>query len=233
MKQLLLSVLIGMAAGALNAAETDAKTEVKNAAKTLGNKTDYSWTAMPKSEGAGANSRSGALEGKTEKDGFTFFSMTVGNNEIEAAFKGSKSAIRIESEWLSSDELDGDRAWVAARLKAYKAPVAEAADLVAKSKELKKSSDGLLEGDLTEEGAKELISGLRQGGQSAEPKATKGSVKFWVKDGLLVKYEYNLQGKIIGRDDQEIELNRTTTVEIKDVGSTKVSVPEQAKKKLS
>ncbi len=29
------------------------------------------------------------------------------------------------------------------------------------------------------------------------------------------------------------EVNRTTTIEIKDVGSTKVSVPEEAAKKLS
>src|SRR6185436_16296866 len=129
---------------------------------TLGDKSDYSWTATPRSEGASANSRQGTLAGKSEKDGFTFFSTTVGNNEIEAAFKGSKSAIKIEAEWVSSDELDGDRAWVAARLKAYKAPVAEATDLVAKAKELKKNADGLVAGELTEQGAKELISGMGQ-----------------------------------------------------------------------
>jgi hypothetical protein len=31
----------------------------------------------------------------------------------------------------------------------------------------------------------------------------------------------------------EIDLDRTTTVEVKDVGTTKVEVPEAAKKKLS
>jgi len=57
-------------------------------------------------------------------------------------------------------------------------------------------------------------------------------VKFWVKDGVLSKYQYNVQGTMnIGGNDREI--NRTTTVEIKDVGTTKLTVPDEAKKKLS
>jgi len=31
----------------------------------------------------------------------------------------------------------------------------------------------------------------------------------------------------------DVDIDRTTTVEIKEVGSTKVDVPEEAKKKLS
>jgi hypothetical protein len=34
-------------------------------------------------------------------------------------------------------------------------------------------------------------------------------------------------------NNNEVKINRTTTVEIKDVGTTKVQVPEEAKKKLS
>jgi hypothetical protein len=37
----------------------------------------------------------------------------------------------------------------------------------------------------------------------------------------------------VGQDATEIEINRTTTVEIKDVGTTTVTVPDEAKKKLS
>ena len=55
---------------------------------------------------------------------------------------------------------------------------------------------------------------------------------FWVKDGELTKYEHNVQGKIVGRDDQEFPINRTTTIEIKDVGKTKLALPDEAKKKL-
>ncbi|MBC8002999.1 MAG: hypothetical protein H7X97_10475 [Opitutaceae bacterium] len=63
------------------------------------------------------------------------------------------------------------------------------------------------------------------------PENAKGSVKFWVKDGSLAKYEYNVQGTM-SFGGNSIEINRTTTVEIKDVGTTKVEVPEEAKKKL-
>ena len=57
-------------------------------------------------------------------------------------------------------------------------------------------------------------------------------MKFWIKDGALTKYEYNVQGKVMGREDQEMSINRTTTIEIKDAGKTKLTLPEDAKKKL-
>ena len=61
----------------------------------------------------------------------------------------------------------------------------------------------------------------------------KGTAKFWTKDGQLAKYEYNVKGTVAGRDGQERDVDRTTTVEIKDVGSTKVEVPAEAKGKVS
>ena len=65
------------------------------------------------------------------------------------------------------------------------------------------------------------------------PEGAKGSAKFWVKDGVLSKYQYNVQGKLtVGEDKREVEINRTTIVEIKDVGNTTVKLPEEAKKKL-
>ena len=60
----------------------------------------------------------------------------------------------------------------------------------------------------------------------------KGSAKFWLKDGALSKYEFKAKGKMTF-NGEEREIDRTTTVEIKDVGSAKVSVPEAAKKKIS
>ena len=58
-------------------------------------------------------------------------------------------------------------------------------------------------------------------------------VKFWLKDGALSKYEFVVKGKIVsGEDKKETELSRTATVEIKDVGTATVSLPDEAKKKL-
>ena len=99
-----------------------------------------------------------------------------------------------------------------------------AAELAAATKELKKDGD-VYSGDLTEEGAKAQF----RIGTVSNPK---GSVKFWLKDGALSKYEYKVKGTVsFNGNDREVD--RTTTVEIKGVGTTRVEVPEDAKKKLS
>jgi hypothetical protein len=189
--------------------------------------------ATPKSEGTSNSAGPGPTEGKTEKEGFTYVTFSIGNNDIGLAFKGDKAAIKRESEWQGSDELDGSSAWIARRLKQFKAPAAEAEDLADKVDELKKGDGGVYSGELTDSGVKELFARSRRREADDAPEGAKGSAKFWVKEGVLSKYQYNLQGKLtVGDDKREVEFNRTTTVEIKDVGSTTVKVPDEAKKKL-
>ena len=86
---------------------------------------------------------------------------------------------------------------------------------------------------MTEAGAKELLSFRRRANSGDGPTITnpKGSVKFWVKDGKLVKYQYHIQGAVsFNGNDRDVD--RTTTVEISDVNTTKISAPDDAKKKL-
>src|SRR5437762_4419705 len=135
--------------------------DVKAAAKKLAGKSNYSWISTPKSE-SGNSPGSGPAEGQTEKDGFTYVTFSVGNNDVELAFKGDKAAIKREGEWAGLEELQGDSAWIARRLKQFKAPVAEAEDLVDKVDGLKKGENGVYTGDLTESGVKELFSRLRR-----------------------------------------------------------------------
>jgi hypothetical protein len=223
---------LALSARCLHAADATPKNDLQTAIKDLGGKSNYTWTSTPKTEGTGVNWRQGPTEGKAEKGGYTYCRLTFNDNAIELAFTGDKGAIKREGEWQSAEELQGDNAWIARRLKAFKAPVAEAEDLLSKAKELKKSEGGLYSAGLSEAGVKELFSRLRRG--ATEPADAKGSVKFWVKDGALVKYEFNVQGKFTtGNDQRDVEIIRTTTVEIKDAGSTQVTVPEDAKKKLS
>jgi hypothetical protein len=234
MKNITWISLAAMMALTLGAAEPDGKTVVKGAAKKLADKDNYSWASTWKQESGDQNFQM-TTEGKTEKAGCTFLALTFGDRSSEVAIKGGKVAVKVEEEWKAADELEGRGAFMARRYQNFKAPAGEAEDLADKAKALKSGADGLFSGDLTELGAKELLSRNRRGGgQAPEPKEAKGSVKFWVKDGALTKYEFNLQGKVaMGQDQDEREVNRTTTVEIKDVGTTKVTVPEEAKKKLS
>jgi hypothetical protein len=216
----------------LVAADSNPKDEITAAAKKLGGASNYSWrttVVVPED----ARFKPGPTEGKTEKDGFTLLTITFGDNETRAVLKGDKgAAINPEGEWRSADEManaEGPGRFMGMMLRNFKAPAAQAADLASFSKELKKDGDTYVS-DLTEEGAKAFLT-LRRGG-NATVTNPKGSVKFWVKDGELTKYEFHVKGTV-NFNGNEFEQDRTTTVVIKDVGATKITVPEEAKKKLT
>jgi len=239
---------LAIATGCLLAAAADLKTEVKDAAKKLADKGNYSWTTTTKSEAAGGGQQPFQMRpmtGKIDKEGCILVTMKrQDDTTFEAVVKGEKVAIKTDEGWQSGEELrqaagggGGRGGFMARGLQNLKPPAVQAADLADKAKELKKAEDGCYGGDLSEDAAKELLRPTRggrggQGGQAPPPPVgAKATVKFWLKDGALVKYEYNVQGKITVRE-QEREVNRTTTVELKDVGTTKFDVPEEAKKKL-
>jgi YD repeat-containing protein len=233
-KKLVFAALGMFSASILLAADGDAKAEVKAAAKKVGS--NYSWTSTPKVEGGGGggNFRPGPTDGQTV-DGYVYLKSSFGDRTMESAAKGEKAAFKGEDSWESVDEQsEGVGQFIARRMKTFKAPAVEAGYLVDKTTSLK-SGDGVISGDLTEEVVKDLLTfgGRRPAADRPAPKDAKGSVKFWVKDGTLTKYEYNVQGKVTGRDDAEVTVNRTTTVEIKDVGTTKLGLSDEAKKKLS
>jgi hypothetical protein len=222
------ALLIGgmtLLTGSLFAA--DSKDDVANAAKKLAEKASYSWkttVVVPES----AQFKPGPTEGKTEKDGFTHITMSFGDNTTQAVMKGEKAAVtNPEGTWQAISELDGNEGpgrFLGRMIRNFKAPAAQAGDLASATKELKKDGDAY-SGELTEAGAKAQF---RFGNASN----AKGSVKFWVKDGVLSKYEFKVQAKV-EFNGNEMDIDRDTTVEIKDIGTTKVEVPEAARKKLS
>jgi hypothetical protein len=236
MKRNMLFSTVALLAGSLLAADSSPKDNVTGAAKKLADKANYSWTttvAVPE----GARFRPGPTEGKTEKDGYTHLKMSFRENSTQAVLKGDKGAVtNPEGAWQSLAELEsseGPGRFMGRFLRDFKAPAAQAGELIAAAKELKKDGDAF-SGDLTEDGARTLLTFRPRGGGGGSPAVTnpKGSVKFWLKDGLLTKYEFKVQGKV-DFNGNEMDVDRTTTVEIKDVGTTKVDVPEEAKKKLS
>jgi hypothetical protein len=235
MKRYILSGTLALLAGSLLAANAAPKDDVTAAAKKLADKDNYSWKQKTENAGGGGFG-GGTSEGKIEKDGYLWLSMTMRDNTIEAVKKGDKGAIKTADGWQSlSEATSGDRGpamFLARRLENYKAPAAQAEELAGKVTDLKQDGD-VYSGDLTEEGAKsQLTFGGRGGGNGPEISGAKGSVKFWVKDGLLTKYEIKVQGKVsFNGNDRDVD--RTTTIEIKDIGSTKIEVPDDAKKKLS
>lgn len=231
----LLTLSFSLCAVAAWAAE-DARATVKAGAAALAGKANYSWTATTKMEGTSqnANFRLGPTEGKTDKNGWSYTAASFNDNKIESMYKGATGAIKREDEWQTPEDLEGDDrgAWMARRLKTFKTPAAEAEDLAGHAKALQAGDGGLYSGDLTEEGAKALLSRSgRRGG--SEPTGVKGSARFWIKDGVLTKFEYQVQGTYKRDDGEDRKVDRTTTTEIKDVGTTTLNVPAEVKKKLS
>ncbi len=231
LKNILFGAFVAATATSLFAA--DAKDEVTKAAKALAEKPNYSWkttVAVPE----GTQFRPGPTEGKTDKDGTMYIVMTFGDNMTEAVIKGEKvTYTNQDGDWQVPDDAgEGRGRFMGAMLRNIKAPAAQAQEIAAATKELKKEGDAYT-GELTEAGAKSLMSFRRRaGGDGPEIKNAKGTAKFWVKDGALSKFEYKVTGTM-SFDGNDRDMDRTTTTEIKDVSSTKVVVPEAAKKKIS
>lgn len=112
-------------------------------------------------------------------------------------------------------------------------PAEELAALAGQAKNFK-TADGAVVADLDEAAIAQRLSfgGTRGGGDSRPaPKNASGSLKVWLKGGVVSKYQVHIKGTVAGRDG-EAERELTTTTEVKDIGSAKVEVPETAKKKL-
>jgi hypothetical protein len=211
----------------------DPQSELADAIKKLAGEPNYSWTSAQKTEGSETGRKQGPLEGKTEKDGITHLKVASGESSYELAFKGEKVAVKLSEDWIEPSELPVDDGRLERRLKAFKTPTKESAEFLAKAGDVKKEAGELAySGRLTPDAAKAMFALL--GKRAAEAPEAEGALKFWVKDGRLAKYELKLQGKItVGADKREVTITRTTTVEIKDVGSTKISLPESARSRLS
>jgi len=227
------NILFGaLLAFALPLFAADSANDVSAATKKLAGESSYSWKTTTR-----FNEWDSSSEGKTVKDGATWVAFNFNDNTTEAVMQGKKSAMKTDEGWKTVEEVlsntePGPGQFMARIVQSFKAPAAEADDLASKTKELKKDGD-VFSSDLTEAGAKALLTFGPRNPDDPGPRDAKGSAKFWLKDGALTKYEIRLQGKIKGFNGEDFDVDRTTTVEIKDVGKTKVDLPEAAKKKLS
>jgi hypothetical protein len=236
MKQVLVIGLIGLLARTLTAAGATPQDKIVSAARQLGDKPNYSWTTSTK-EGDGSPGRVGPIAGKAEKGGLTYLSFEIGGIPVEVYMNGQKGAAKALEGWQTFDEIaqtSGTAAAVVRYLRSYKAPGVESAVLSGNVKDIREA-EAVFSGDLKEEAAKELLergARRREGQDPPKVENPKGAVKFWIQNGALTKYEINIRGKVTA-GDRESDVNRTTTVEIKDAGTTKLEVPAEAKQKMS
>jgi len=226
MKKNLLSVALTLLAGSLIAGDATPKAEVLAAAKKLGGRANYSWketVVVPED----APFKPGPAEGKIETGGVTYFTFSFGDNATRVYLKGTNSAVsNPDGGWQSAKEIENDEGpgrFISFLVREFKAPAAQAVELAGTVNEFKADGD-LISGDMTSEGAKSQF----KFGNVTEPK---GSVKFWIKDGQISKYEFKLAGKA-EFGGNEVDVDRDTTIEISGIGTTKIEVPAGAQKKL-
>jgi hypothetical protein len=208
--------------------------DVQAALERLGGAGSYTWKSETKTGKGTPPNRQGPIEGVTEGEGATYFRFEMDGNVVETAFLGGHAAIRTETEWESDAELVGEREWIARRLGTFQAPAVEAGDLLTKLGKLKKGRRGVYTGALTPAGVTALLAlRSRDSAVATVAPGASGSVTFWLSKGEITKYELEIRGKIMLKDyAQEVLVDRTTTVTISEVGATKVTLPEAAKKKL-
>jgi hypothetical protein len=234
MKKNILFSMMFLAAGSLMAADSNPKDDVKAAATALGNAANYTWHQTVEVP-ADSQFKPGPTDGKTEKGGYTTLSVTFNDNTSEAVIKGTNVAVKADNGWQTPAEARANGGggfspggFIVRMAQNLQKPATEAAKLADTAKDLKTGTNGI-SGDLTEDGAKTLLT-FRRGGSAAVTNP-KGTVTFWINGGKLAKYQYHVTGNV-DFNGNSMDVDRTTTVEIKDVGATKIEVPDDAKKKL-
>ena len=245
MKKLLLPCLA--AAFATTIAQAAPADDIKAAAQKLADAPNYAWTRT--TEIANSQFPSMPIEGMTEKGGYTVTTMRFNENSFQTVRKGEQSVSQDrEGNWLTSEERRaqfanaGGGGGTAGRGSgrggfgfggsSQQNPAEEIKTLLDQAKNFK-TADGAIVGELSAEAVAQRLTfgGRGRGGDAPAPKNASGTLKVWLKDGAVAKYQTNVKGVVPGRDG-ETERNSTTTVEIKNVGGTKVTVPDAAKKKL-
>lgn len=213
--------------GSIWAADSNPADDLKAAAKALDDKPSYAWktvVVVPEN----AQFKPGPSDGKTEKGGYTYLSLTFGDSLTEGVFKGDKVVVTgPDGDWQLASELEkeeGPGRFLGAIMRNFKVPSAQAVTLTSNLKDVKKEGD-IYSGEMNADALKTQF-------RFGEPKNPKGTAKFWVKDGVVVKYQTKVTAKL-EFNGNEVEFDRDTTTEIKDIGTAKVNVPEAAKKKLN
>lgn len=219
------------ASGLLVWADDKATQELLDAAHRLAEEQSYAWYSTSVSAPGTHDRKQGPTHGKIAKNGFGYVTFELSDSKVEMVFHQDRSAIKWDDTWHGREELKDNLAWIADRLKTYKFAADEAAFLAAHTRDARAQDEGEITGALDDEALRYLLS---RGRREVENVADiKGSIRFSLRDGRLHRYEYDIKGPVpYGGDGALVSLDRTTKVEIKDVGQTEVQVPEGAAEKV-
>jgi hypothetical protein len=200
--------------------------DVNRAVKKITDIADYTWHSTftdPR------DPQSISADGQTAPDGFTYVKLSFADNSSEFVLKNGMLAITDQSgNWQPPATLDTRPEVNRLSLSLahhFRTPAAQAATLVSAVGAFKKEGN-VFSGDLTADGANALLTV-----PDAVATNSVGSAKFWITDGNLTRFEFKVKGTSVSHGVEE-ETSRDTSVEIKYVGTTKVTMPNQARSLL-
>jgi hypothetical protein len=112
-------------------------------------------------------------------------------------------------------------------------PDQEIAIVIANLASVEEAGPGVYQAELTSAGATKLISPPRMGVASlmVGVRNASATIKFWVRKGLLVRYELSVEG-IMSLPIGEHPINYSRTRELSNFGTTIIDVPEEVQHKL-
>jgi hypothetical protein len=250
LKRYLMSVVSIVAFSAISA-HADSKDDIQAAVQKLSDAGSYSWTTTTKTQGGGGFNR-GPVDGKTQKDGLSEISGSMRDSKYEMLLKGDKVLINLDSAgWKTPDEAAANddqngggpspARFMGFFARMFRTPVDQAKDNLGDLQNIQKTDDGYT-ADLTPDAAKAMLSFRRRpttnpdAGNGDMPQIDvtdpKGTVKMTIKDGNLTEIEFHVTGSISFNGGDPRDVDRTMTTDFKDIGSTTITVPDDAKAKL-
>ena len=228
--------------------------DLADAAQKLADAPNYAWTAT--TEMANSPFPAMPLEGVAEKHGFTVTTRTFNGTTSQTVRKGTEVVMQNrDGDWMTLEELraqfaggapdgaggqggaqrgGGRGGFGGGMLGGAGNPAEVLAAIAAKIKDLK-VVDGALVATASGAAAAALLApaGTRVGQAPAGPKYSSVTVKFWLKDGAVSKYSTHSVATFTMPNGDDREIDSTTTVDVKNIGTAKVEVPAAAKKKFT
>lgn len=217
-------MLLALFLGQVAAEAADEAAPITAAVKKLQHAKNYAWRTVYDMPGAPKKLQLPPVSGKTDARLGTILTGSADGQPMITARKGAATAIKLDGIWKKT----------AKALKApnTNAPADELAALLPSLTNLSKAKDSSFKGTLKPEAALAIMRKISQH-RKKKPKTSKanGSFKLWLSDGLPTKYELTISAKMSG-GFVKFDSKLIQTVEIKDVDSTIVEMPEAVKKLL-
>jgi hypothetical protein len=212
-----------------------AREDLAQAAQSLASKNNYTWITTFE----GGQLPNATLRAMVDASGVIYCSVRFEEADVDVVIKGDQRFVKTEKGWKSAASLlpsgegsgQPEPAVMAAIFsKTIRPPAVEIKSLAGMLPTVETNPTGGIDAKMTEDSIKVLPILLPT---ATEPRLEKleGVAQFFLKDHLVNRYAIKYSGLIKGPFG-ELDLRRTNTTVISEIGSTRVDLPAEVQKLL-